>query len=628
MSPASAITAPVEDAFVVELVKDIYPGSSGANASEFVAFGDKVLFRANDGVNGQELWVTDGTAEGTTLVKDIYPGTNNNSGYPQHLTVFGDQVIFSANDAVNGNEVWTTDGTAEGTTILKDIIPGTGSSYPSEFVASGDKVLFRAYDAVNGYELWTTDGTTSGTTLVKDIYPGAGGSYVSQMVTFGDKILFNARDDVSGTELWITDGTAEGTTLVKDIYPGTGSSYYYDEIFEMEGMSRLAVVGDKALFQANDGVNGQELWITDGTDEGTTLVKDIYSGSNYGSPSYFVTVGDKAMFRANDAVNGYELWASDGTAEGTTLVKDIRPGTDGGYPEELLAFGGKVLFRANDAVNGQELWITDGTAEGTTLVKDIYPGTNGGYPYELAAVGNRVLFQATDGVIGHELWSFTFPDTTAPVVTITTSGDNVAVGKSLTAAFTCSDEGGSNIATCTATLNGVAITNGASISTAAVGVKTLKVTATDGAGNTTTKTITIKVVAAPVVEKDNPRELKGDYAASSGAPGSVARMYMAVFNRQPDAGGHAFWVQHSVKDLTMWEIADYFASSEEFAATYDDLDNGDFVALLYTNVMGRTGETSGHEYWTSLLDNGTLTRGGVTLQFSESHEFKVLTKSS
>ncbi len=80
--------------------------------------------------------------------------------------------------------------------------------------------------------------------------------------------------------------------------------------------------------------------------------------------------------------------------------------------------------------------------------------------------------------------------------------------------------------------------------------------------------------------------------------------------------------------MTMWEIAEFFAASEEFTLTYAELDNAEFVTLLYTNVMGRVSDPGGHAYWTSLLDNGTLTRGGVTLQFSESPEFKALTQTS
>ncbi len=173
----------------------------------------------------------------------------------------------------------------------------------------------------------------------------------------------------------------------------------------------------------------------------------------------------------------------------------------------------------------------------------------------------------------------------------------------LTAAFECSDEGGSGIASCTATLNETAIENGAAIGTAAVGPQVLTVTATDGAGDETVKTITVTVVKKAVVEKpvvekptECPRLITGQFANGTNANGSMLRLYVAVFGRQPDAGGHAYWVQQHGNGATLWEIAREFVASEEFVATYAELDNKSFVELLYTNVMGRTGDAEGQAY--------------------------------
>ena len=80
------------------------------------------------------------------------------------------------------------------------------------------------------------------------------------------------------------------------------------------------------VFQATDAVNGTELWITDGTDAGTMLLKDIYAGATNSTPGNFFRLADgKVLFAATDAVSGNELWVTDGTAAGTTLFKDINP---------------------------------------------------------------------------------------------------------------------------------------------------------------------------------------------------------------------------------------------------------------------------------------------------------------
>ena len=87
------------------------------------------------------------------------------------------------------------------------------------------------------------------------------------------------------------------------------------------------------------------------------------------------------FFAADDATHGMELWTSNGSTEGTVLVKDIDPCDDSGMPRSspssLTAMGGQLFFAANDGTHGDELWKSDGTTEGTVLVKDIKTGTTG-----------------------------------------------------------------------------------------------------------------------------------------------------------------------------------------------------------------------------------------------------------
>ncbi|BBH39096.1 hypothetical protein myaer102_16210 [Microcystis viridis NIES-102] len=83
-------------------------------------------------------------------------------------------------------------------------------------------------------------------------------------------------------------------------------------------------------------------------------------------------MGNTLFFSANDGVNGFELWKSDGTATGTVLLKNILPGFSWSGPSNLTAVGSTLFFRANDGVNGQELWKSDGTAAGTVLLKPTF----------------------------------------------------------------------------------------------------------------------------------------------------------------------------------------------------------------------------------------------------------------
>jgi ELWxxDGT repeat protein len=100
----------------IRLVADIRPGADGSNLHNIVARGERIFFTANDGVHGVELWQSDGSPEGTTMMGDIYPG-DLPSG-PESLTVFGNRLIFSATDgSATGRELWAVD---------LDILPQTG----------------------------------------------------------------------------------------------------------------------------------------------------------------------------------------------------------------------------------------------------------------------------------------------------------------------------------------------------------------------------------------------------------------------------------------------------------------------------------------------------------------------
>ncbi|MDM7936460.1 MAG: Hint domain-containing protein [Cyanobium sp. CZS 48M] len=86
------------------------------------------------------------------------------------------------------------------------------------------------------------------------------------------------------------------------------------------------------------------------------LVKDIRPGGGHSSPDGLTAVGNTLFFNAFDGINGFELWKSDGTAAGPVLVKDILPGGSGSGPNNLTAIGNTLYFRASDGINGNELW--------------------------------------------------------------------------------------------------------------------------------------------------------------------------------------------------------------------------------------------------------------------------------
>ncbi len=380
------------------VVADLVIGAGGSNPSDFVNVNGTLFFRANDGVNGIELWRSNGKAAGTTLVKDILKGSGGSS--PSFLMNVNGTLFFSANDGVAGHELWRSDGTSAGTTLVKDLVSGNSNSLPLSLANVNGTLYFSALSNATGAELWKSDGTAAGTILVKDIRSGSGGSQPRYLTNVNGTLFFSA-EDVRGRELWRSDGTQAGTTLVRDI-----------RIFQDFSSSPtfLTNVNGTLFFRANDGTSGAELWRSDGTPAGTTLVKDIRTGVDQSGgprpsdPELFTNVNGTLFFSAFDDVNGRELWQSDGTSAGTTLIKDIRSGGDNSIPRSLTNVNGTLFFSSSTNFNGVELWKSDGTLAGTTLVKDIHGGSVSSNPRYLTNVNGTLFFRAVDDKTGYELW--------------------------------------------------------------------------------------------------------------------------------------------------------------------------------------------------------------------------------
>lgn len=394
------------------LVKDIYQGSGGSNpfttdarATEppagfgYAVVNNTLFFSATNGLNGRELWKSNGSAATTSMVKDIY--RPNFSGNPRFFTKINGLVYFTAFDRFSSpflfhhDELYKTDGTLSGTGMVRDLY-GLGSGLPTHLAEFDGALYFSATDGL-GFELFKSDGTYDGTFKVKDINPVNGeNSNPSDLTPINNQLFFSANDGTHGTELWKTNGTEAGTAMVKDINPGSTATFNIP--------SNLINVIGTLYFTADDGVNGTELWTSDGTDAGTVLVKDINTGINNSNPFSLTNINGTLYFAASDGVNGNELWKSDGTAAGTILVKDINAGINSGSPLSLTNINGVLYFTADDGVGGHELWKSNGTPAGTLLVKDINNGINSSNPTSLTNLNGLIVFSADDGSGGRELW--------------------------------------------------------------------------------------------------------------------------------------------------------------------------------------------------------------------------------
>jgi ELWxxDGT repeat protein len=338
-----------------ELVFDNPLATGASNPFQFTAFNNKNYFVANDGIHGRGLWVSDGTAEGTTMVYDFDPGEFGGS---LDLMPMTNKLIVVANDV----ELFAIDAQSETpeplATILSSTIRKDGASKfapGKKWLQIGDILFF----AARGDQLWRTDGTPAGTMLVKRITGSKAGIAIDYMARFNDELFFRAGE--TSASLWKSDGTEAGTVVVKeDVAP-----------------LALTVYNDALYFAGQDPTTGVELWKSDGTSEGTVMVTDVDGGSL--SPDY-LTVHDEMLYFTSQfgTPEAAGLWTTDGTAEGSRMIMPLSGA------RELRNVDNTLFFTANS--NGQAtLWRSNGSTSGTI------PFTDAG-GQELPGIGNLTDF--------------------------------------------------------------------------------------------------------------------------------------------------------------------------------------------------------------------------------------------
>jgi large repetitive protein len=388
-------------------LRELVPGPASPTFYVFASLGPHLLFVADDG-HGENLWVTDGTDRGTHRLTS-FPTHADDLNYLQYSVfvspVLGGRILFTADDGVHGFEPWTTDGTLRGTHLVGDLCPGGCSSFAWPMLAANGRFFFSADDGVHGDEPWSTDGTPGGTSMVKDICPGSCSSSPLIVADLAGRILLAADDGQTGQQLWRTDGTAGGTVRITHSTPpldSPGSGF---------GFTTAALPG-LILLAAADPTHGVELWRSDGSRRGTSLVKDIASADLGGSyPGDLMAAGNALYFFAFDPAHGRELWRTDGTADGTYLANDFVPGPGSPADENTgplgpaspsATVGNTLFFLFSVELNDPAVWRSDGTPRGTVRLTT---GSLRPAPYtEIAALGNIVLFDADDGVHGPALW--------------------------------------------------------------------------------------------------------------------------------------------------------------------------------------------------------------------------------
>ncbi len=338
-----------------------------------VVVGGQLFYTGYSLMTGYELWRSDGTVAGTRLVREVQPGS-----LPSHsrfgtwiVGEVGGKLLFAAKDPVHEWAHWISDGTAAGTVLIKDIDGPVRRSfgllefYTSNSGALGNHALFIVDEGASVFGLWSTDGTSIGTRRIQPVTGfgtvlEASPNHVFMAVATGPRTL--------AMSLWASDGTAAGTQLC---------------LGSLHGAWETVTVGNELLFNNGSPLtsSGTELWRSDGTPVGTKLLKDINPGRFASTPRNMVPSPFGAIFSANDGTNGWQLWRSDGTTPGTALVgipSNSGRATADSHPGVFDSDLGQLIMNTSPGNGTGSIWVTDGTGIGSQRLM----GSAGGHSAE------------------------------------------------------------------------------------------------------------------------------------------------------------------------------------------------------------------------------------------------------
>ena len=340
--------------------------------------------RRSNSVGGRELWISDGTRDGTRRLVDIRPGPKGSK--PESLTVAGTLVYFTADDGIHGRELWATDGTSAGTRLVKDLTRGANLTGPRELTALGSRLYVVARTG-----LWKVD---AGATRVRPVLDKKGHAIrrPGSLVVSGAYLFFVADNSSGDRSLWRTTGTNTSTRALLDhVTP-----------------QNLAGV-DGRLFFSLPGAPGvlSQLWKSDGTRPGTTFVKDVWTVTE------MTAVGSFVFFAATNPDGWEELYVSNGTSDGTRWNFSHQTFGDPGL-DNMVDFNGVAYYSWHNYLWNAECRATS-CATGGANWQPVVPyaddgGTTSWSVRNLAVVGDTLFYSGWDAHApvdhGQELWAY------------------------------------------------------------------------------------------------------------------------------------------------------------------------------------------------------------------------------
>lgn len=432
-----------------ERITDVYSniGNSmtiGCDASAWLAEGARFVFAANDGPNGCELHHSDGEANTSTLLVDLHTNGDGLPGRDLGFHVLDERwVFFDATDGVNGRELWVSDGTANGTRALGSVeikapvawnqgLVFTSPTGSLVWTNGTDLLPWWQHPAWNGtqqnavqsalsalsnpgaewlhgdeHALWFSAADAQG-----DVEPhrltNAGVLNAWSVNAFGSAQLSHPLSDGHDLIAVGMRGTAKQVVRLLD----NGTVEWLTSIAPSSGDTRLAEgmglhrIGDNLVYDAVTFNNEARLWTTNlANGISLQLSTDILApGAQVG----VANTGERLLFDCVTSTYGVELCVSDATPAGSRVLHDLTPGVLSSDVRSMVAIGDGWAFFSDGTHEGASLGVTLWVVEGDALrpVYNPWPGTGNSseaLTYGEAVVSStQLFFIAHDGIHGHE----------------------------------------------------------------------------------------------------------------------------------------------------------------------------------------------------------------------------------
>ena len=386
-----------------ERVTDIFGGTgnsmtTGCDSAAWMDHTGLFVFAANDGVNGCELHTHNLERNTTAMVLNLHSTGDASPGRDLGIVPVEDgrRVLFDADDGLNGRQLWVSDGTLNGTESL-------GSVEMTPPLTWADGLLFRS---TSNQMLWT-NGTDLRDWLTLPSWNTMQQQNAAANLS-GLSNLGQAWIHADGMAVWFSASDVTGDVEPYKLTPQGGVIAWNINDFGSVQLENLLSIENDAIAVASRGGVKQALRLFDnGSHDWLTSISPASGDTNLGEGMGLHLIGENLVYDAMTVQGEPRLWTTN-LANGITLQLSsslLAPGAQIGVANT----GERLLFDCMTSTSGLETCISDATPQGSRVLSDMTPGMMSSDLRAFVAVGDDWLV-VSDGTIdgtsiGVSLWA-------------------------------------------------------------------------------------------------------------------------------------------------------------------------------------------------------------------------------